>query len=230
MVSLNPISPLFLDADHRNSPPSLKPQQIKKSCFTCRSSEQERLTIEFWREAEILSKVHHPNVVAFYGVMQDGPGGTLAKVTEFMVNGSLQNVLLMFLFQCSFEGGITGELGSKAHGGYTFCGLATLILINEVYRLDLRSLLDGVVFRQAGLECGFQGRTNKLVDGCYSFWQCAQQSSSTECGYYVMKFMQDIVRQKSITITDVLTRQAPYTQSELDMVRVEYYDFLGHYI
>lgn len=28
-----------------------------------------------------------------------------------------------------------------------------------------------MVFRQAGLECGFQGRTNKLVDGCYSFWQ-----------------------------------------------------------
>jgi len=26
------------------------------------------------------------------------------------------------------------------------------------------------VFRQ-GVECGFQGRTNKLVDGCYSFWQ-----------------------------------------------------------
>ncbi|TYK02315.1 uncharacterized protein E5676_scaffold66768G00010 [Cucumis melo var. makuwa] len=62
------------------------------------------------------------------------------------------------------------------------------------------------------------------------FVKCAQQPGSTECGYYVMKFMQDIVRQKSITITDVLTRQAPYTQSELDMVRVEYYDFLGRYI
>ncbi|KGN64468.1 uncharacterized protein LOC101217445 isoform X1 [Cucumis sativus] len=69
-------------------------KRIKKSCFTCRSSEQERLTIEFWREAEILSKLHHPNVVAFYGVVQDGPGGTLATVTEFMVNGSLRNVLL----------------------------------------------------------------------------------------------------------------------------------------
>jgi len=29
-----------------------------------------------------------------------------------------------------------------------------------------------VAFRQ-GVECGFQGRTNKLVDGCYSFWQGA---------------------------------------------------------
>ncbi|KAL0300950.1 UNVERIFIED_CONTAM: putative serine/threonine-protein kinase DDB [Sesamum radiatum] len=43
-------------------------KRIKKSCFTGRQSEQERLTVEFWREAEILSKLHHPNVVAFYGV------------------------------------------------------------------------------------------------------------------------------------------------------------------
>ncbi|XP_059666718.1 uncharacterized protein LOC132312386 [Cornus florida] len=69
-------------------------KRIKKSCFTGRSSEQERLTIEFWREAEILSKLHHPNVVAFYGVVQDGPGGTLATVAEYMVDGSLRHVLL----------------------------------------------------------------------------------------------------------------------------------------
>ncbi|KAF4350017.1 hypothetical protein F8388_017595 [Cannabis sativa] len=89
-------------------------KRIKKSCFTGRSSEQERLvmaryfvlyamvdnnycysqTVEFWREADILSKLHHPNVVAFYGVVQDGPGATLATVTEFMVDGSLRHVLL----------------------------------------------------------------------------------------------------------------------------------------
>ncbi|PWA99788.1 Phox/Bem1p [Artemisia annua] len=68
-------------------------KRIKKSCFAGRSSEQERLTIEFWREADILSKLHHPNVVAFYGVVQDGPGATLATVTEFMVDGSLRHVL-----------------------------------------------------------------------------------------------------------------------------------------
>jgi serine/threonine protein kinase len=51
-------------------------------------------TVEFWREADILSKLHHPNVVAFYGVVQDGPGGTMATVTEYMVDGSLRHVLL----------------------------------------------------------------------------------------------------------------------------------------
>lgn len=69
-------------------------KRIKKSCFTGRSSEQERLASEFWHEADILSKLHHPNVVAFYGVVQDGPGGTLATVTEYMVNGSLRHVLV----------------------------------------------------------------------------------------------------------------------------------------
>lgn len=49
---------------------------------------------EFWREAAILSKLHHPNILAFYGVVNNGPGGTLATVTEFMVNGSLKKVLL----------------------------------------------------------------------------------------------------------------------------------------
>lgn len=48
---------------------------------------------DFWREAHIISNLHHPNVVAFYGVVPNGPGGTMATVTEYMVNGSLRLVL-----------------------------------------------------------------------------------------------------------------------------------------
>ncbi|KAK6143991.1 hypothetical protein DH2020_020811 [Rehmannia glutinosa] len=69
-------------------------KRIKKACFSGRSSEQERLTNDFWREAQILSNLHHPNVVAFYGVVPDGAGGTLATVTEFMANGSLRTALI----------------------------------------------------------------------------------------------------------------------------------------
>lgn len=68
-------------------------KRIKKSCFAGKSSEQENMIKDFWREANILSKLHHPNVVAFYGVVPDGAGGTLATVTEFMVNGSLRHAL-----------------------------------------------------------------------------------------------------------------------------------------
>ncbi|KAH6815161.1 kinase superfamily with octicosapeptide/Phox/Bem1p domain-containing protein [Perilla frutescens var. frutescens] len=69
-------------------------KRIKKSCFSGRSSEQERLAKDFWREACILSNLHHPNVVAFYGVVPDGAGGTLATVAEFMANGSLRTALV----------------------------------------------------------------------------------------------------------------------------------------
>ncbi|XP_076958642.1 RAF-like serine/threonine-protein kinase 20 [Bidens hawaiensis] len=69
-------------------------KRIKKSCFAGRSSEEERLTNDFWREARILSNLHHPNVVAFYGVVPDAAGGTLATITEFMANGSLRSVLI----------------------------------------------------------------------------------------------------------------------------------------
>ncbi|CAN6450200.1 unnamed protein product [Victoria cruziana] len=68
-------------------------KRIKPSCFAGRPSERERLIADFWKEALILSSLHHPNVVSFYGVVRDGPEGSLATVTEFMVNGSLKQVL-----------------------------------------------------------------------------------------------------------------------------------------
>ncbi|XP_062025388.1 uncharacterized protein LOC133741521 [Rosa rugosa] len=69
-------------------------KRIKKGCFAGRSSGKDQLTKDFWREAQILSNLHHPNVVAFYGIVPDGAGGTLATVAEYMVNGSLRHALL----------------------------------------------------------------------------------------------------------------------------------------
>lgn len=90
-----------------------------------------------------------------------------------ILDGELAKGVGNYITRCqTYEGGIAGEPYAEAHGGYTFCGLATMILLNEVDKLDLASLIGWVAFRQ-GVECGFQGRTNKLVDGCYSFWQGA---------------------------------------------------------
>lgn len=95
---------------------------------------------------------------------------SVASILNILDDELLQNVGNYILSCQTYEGGIAGEPGSEAHGGYTFCGLAAMILINEADRLDLDALIGWVVFRQ-GVEGGFQGRTNKLVDGCYSFWQ-----------------------------------------------------------
>ena len=77
-----------------------------------------------------------------------------------------------YLARCqTYEGGLGGEPHAEAHGGYTFCGLAAAVLAGEAAALDLPRLLHWAAHRQGAPEGGFNGRTNKLVDGCYSLWQ-----------------------------------------------------------
>nr|CAG8652593.1 303_t:CDS:10 [Entrophospora candida] len=70
----------------------------------------------------------------------------------------------------NFDGGIGGEPGIESHGGYAFCGLAAMEIMNETNMIDIPLLLHWATSLQMQLEGGFQGRPNKLVDGCYSFW------------------------------------------------------------
>ena len=70
----------------------------------------------------------------------------------------------------TYEGGFAAVPGTEAHGGYAFCGLAAAILLNKESLVDCEALLQWASRRQMRLEGGFQGRTNKLVDSCYSFW------------------------------------------------------------
>ncbi|KAG0002049.1 hypothetical protein BGZ80_008360 [Entomortierella chlamydospora] len=76
-----------------------------------------------------------------------------------------------FVGRCqTYEGGLGAVPGVEAHGGYAFCGLAALELLGRTDILNLNTLVKWSASRQMSLEGGFQGRTNKLVDGCYSFW------------------------------------------------------------
>lgn len=79
-----------------------------------------------------------------------------------------------FIASCqTYEGGITCLPFAEAHGGFTFCGLAALILLDESYKLDIGRLMEWLSNRQLVEEGGFNGRINKLVDSCYNFWQGA---------------------------------------------------------
>lgn len=96
----------------------------------------------------------------------NGGGGVLS---------TFQDGLEDYLAKCqTFEGGISGAPGNEAHGAYAFCAIACLCLMNEqrnaLQCLDLPSLLYWLSSRQYAPEGGFAGRTNKLVDGCYSHW------------------------------------------------------------
>ena len=93
-------------------------------------------------------------------------------------------LILRYILACqTYEGGFGGEPGNEAHGGYTFCGLAGLLILKMLYSkcnnvgklrdiecIDLDRIQRWTIARQMPFEGGFQGRTNKLVDSCYSFW------------------------------------------------------------
>jgi len=51
--------------------------------------------------------------------------------------------------------------------------VAALAILGEAHRVDLPLLERWLAARQLTYEGGFAGRTNKLVDGCYTFWQGA---------------------------------------------------------
>ncbi|KAH8811997.1 terpenoid cyclases/protein prenyltransferase alpha-alpha toroid [Xylogone sp. PMI_703] len=75
----------------------------------------------------------------------------------------------------TFEGGIATRPDAEAHGAYAFCALACLCILGDPHViipecLDVPLLISWLSARQYAPEGGFSGRTNKLVDGCYSHW------------------------------------------------------------
>ncbi|ESL09629.1 protein farnesyltransferase [Trypanosoma rangeli SC58] len=69
------------------------------------------------------------------------------------------------------EGGFAcGLYGTEAHGAYTQCGLGALILMRRPHLCNYAALRRWLTARQMKFEGGFNGRTNKLVDSCYSHW------------------------------------------------------------
>ncbi|KAF9990484.1 hypothetical protein BGZ75_001664 [Mortierella antarctica] len=95
---------------------------------------------------------------------------SVASLTNIL-NPELRDGVAEFVARCqSFEGGLGAYPGVEAHGGYAFCGLAALEILGRTDILNRDTFVRWSVSRQMSLEGGFQGRTNKLVDGCYSFW------------------------------------------------------------
>eukprot|EP00484_Ammonia_sp_Unknown_P028899 CAMPEP_0197050978 /NCGR_PEP_ID=MMETSP1384-20130603/25752_1 /TAXON_ID=29189 /ORGANISM="Ammonia sp." /LENGTH=319 /DNA_ID=CAMNT_0042483465 /DNA_START=298 /DNA_END=1257 /DNA_ORIENTATION=+ len=78
----------------------------------------------------------------------------------------------------TYQGGFAQEPDDEAHGGYAYCGMAAYIIIQSHFphlitkenRIDIEKLTRWQAFKQMEFSGGFQGRTNKLVDACYSFW------------------------------------------------------------
>ncbi|KAH0479917.1 MAG: hypothetical protein KVP17_003653 [Porospora cf. gigantea B] len=95
-----------------------------------------------------------------------------AKISGVLTSG-LKRGLPEYISRCQgFDGGVGGVPGAESHAGYTYCALAALKLMDvrpqTCFNID--TLLRWLRSLQAGIEGGFKGRPNKLVDSCYSFW------------------------------------------------------------
>lgn len=87
-----------------------------------------------------------------------------------LLQDSITDQVAKFIGKCqTFEGGFAALPGMEAHGGYTFCGFATLVLLGRFDTVDLDALERWTVRRIAN-QGGFAGRCNKLVDSCYCYW------------------------------------------------------------
>ncbi|KAJ1966904.1 hypothetical protein IWQ62_002182, partial [Dispira parvispora] len=81
----------------------------------------------------------------------------VAALTNLLTEELCENVA-EFITRCqTYEGGLGGAPGVEAHGGYTYCGLATLEILGKTHLLNRPALVRWATARQMRYEGGFQG-------------------------------------------------------------------------
>ncbi|TYK28101.1 uncharacterized protein E5676_scaffold1467G00040 [Cucumis melo var. makuwa] len=77
----------------------------------------------------------------------------------------------------------------------------------------------------------FQSQKNLKKTRKTTFWKaCPLQVGIVECGYYVMRYIREIMSKDISIITDAIDKRNSYSQLELDELRVEWTEFLArHY-
>ncbi|KAL4037984.1 hypothetical protein IC575_001587 [Cucumis melo] len=111
----------------------------------------------------------------------------------------------------------------------------SLVIINPyddvVYHLDsLRtSSRDDIKYVTNMALTIFQSQKNLKKTRKTTFWK-AVKVGTVACGYYVMRYMREILSKNTSIITDAIDTTNSYSQLELDEVRVEWAEFLSRYI
>ena len=72
----------------------------------------------------------------------------IADILNIKDDSELTNSIGDFVASCqTYEGGISCVPFGEAHGGYTFCGLAALILLGESDKINLDRLIEWLANR-----------------------------------------------------------------------------------
>ena len=83
----------------------------------------------------------------------------------------LERGVVDFIVKCQgYDGGFAPNPNCETHGGYGFCALAALSILGAMNRININKAINWCAMRQMPFSGGFNGRTNKLVDTCYTWW------------------------------------------------------------
>ena len=98
-----------------------------------------------------------------------------ACAISYMLNdwsGVNKDKAVEYIKSCiTYEGGISLVPNSEAHGGSCYCAVASLVLMDRLHSIEGSSkanLIQYCLYRQGNR--GYEGRTAKVPDTCYSFW------------------------------------------------------------
>ena len=83
----------------------------------------------------------------------------------------------------TFEGGLGPEPYCEAHGGYSYCGIATLVLLNKLNYIDVNSFLRWLVNRQMTQEGGFNGRGELEKEHLFMRYKCSFSLYKKLCSF-----------------------------------------------
>ena len=104
---------------------------------------------------------------------------------NMLTDAITKNVLEYTLNCLNYDGGFSPKPHCESHGGYTFCGICILKLLNKMNEINLNKTIKWLSQRQMEFAGGYNGRTNKLVDSCYTWWVGAP--SRIICDYLNIK-------------------------------------------
>uniref|UniRef100_A0A9I9E9D3 Uncharacterized protein n=1 Tax=Cucumis melo TaxID=3656 RepID=A0A9I9E9D3_CUCME len=114
------------------------------------------------------------------------------------------------------NGGIDHNSGDKLNGGND--GYSEKERTSEKKKSSKKKWTDSFG-EEKGLRVG-EGRKS----------QCPLQVGTVECGYYIMRYMREIVSNNTSIITVAIATRNSCSKLELDEVRMEWAEFLAWYI
>lgn len=94
----------------------------------------------------------------------------VAKILNLLTPELTKNTV-EFTKKCfNFDGGFGPYPGRESHAGFIYCGIGILDVLGALDEIDCYKTIRYIAQRQDSFAGGFNGRTNKLVDSCYTWW------------------------------------------------------------